>query len=122
MFFSFVCFFIGRAYIWYKNYQLRKKEKASERRASNTWAQDAAAVAVTPQPVMQQTSAASVAPPAYPAPSPAQSIAGMAANLTFINASAYHGTIEHSKFTPLDLGNRKLLKIKAKQNCLSDHS
>ena len=76
---SFVCFFIGRAYIWYKNYQLRKKEKASERRASNTWAQDAAAVAVTPQPVVQQTGAAiqpSVTPPTYPAPT--QSITGMA--------------------------------------------
>merc|ERR1719259_1435250 len=44
-----------RAYIWYKNYQLRKKEKTSERRTSNTWAQDAAAVAVTPQPVVQQS-------------------------------------------------------------------
>ena len=85
---SFVCFFIGRAYIWYKNYRLRKKEKASERRASNTWAQDTAAVAVTPQPVVQQTGVAiqpSVAPPTYPAPT--QSIAGMAANSDFRNVS-----------------------------------
>ena len=98
--------FIG--YIWSK--QAKDSQKESGRRTSDTQAPDDAAVSVTPQPVMQQSHAASVAPQTYPAPSPAQSIAGMAANLTFINASAYHGTIEHSKFTPLDLGNRKLLK------------
>ena len=82
--------FIG--YIWSK--QAKGSQNESGRRTSDTRAPDAAAVAVTPQPVMQQSHAASVAPQTYPAPSPAQSIAGMAANLTFINASAYHRTFK----------------------------
>ena len=90
-------------YIWSK--QAKGSQKESGRRTSDTRAPDAAAVAVTPQPAMQQTHAAYVAPPAYPAPSPAQSIAGMPANLTFINASASHGTFKNSLHLILETEN-----------------
>ena len=89
------CFYYHRGvlgYVWSK--QAKDSQKESGRNTSDTQAPDAAAVAVTPQPVMQQTPAASVTPPAYPNPSPAQSIAGMASNLNFRNASAPHGTFK----------------------------